>query len=246
MQHQEACAFCSKKYPSIEHLDSCLEQHSREVKHRTIPHCVRDNLIRVVTYGARLRSRILDIPLNTVNRDAADLTTQIKRRIWHLFAETPGQRLWELKGFWQDGTQLSDLNGRLLSAGAVIEVCVAGDTKEQDDKQEESISFDATPDLDILGSTDMYRSFDNRVGYLVSEFVDNSLMALMRKLELTRHTVPVIRIHLLRGADNCVALCIEDTATGISAPDLNRMVKLRAKVRLRRPAAAPTLPSRTH
>lgn len=175
---ERKCAFCLQEDADNEHRDECLRKHDSEVIHRSDRDLARDGLVRIRTCGEKLGPRTLDIPLKKLRATVGAFEQEIWWRIRHCFHERPGRGEWDLRAYRATGNMLADCNGKLLSAGEVVDVMVDGDTKEDGDAQSTDVILNATPDVDVLGATDHYESRKNRVGYIISEFVDNSLMAL--------------------------------------------------------------------
>ena len=228
------CPFCTEAPENVndEHREVCLNKHCTDTKHRLARDLPRQHLVRVQTCGLKLGVMTIDIPLM---RARANLEGEIWWRIRHRYSQKPNYDMWKLSATRMlTSARLRDCNGSFLDAGEVVEVMVENDSKDEDQQQNDEVYINATPDADVLGANDDYESRNNRVGYLISEFIDNSLMALMRKYEhqgWPRDGAPTIRLYMLVSADGQdVAVCIEDDANGITLPDLNRMVKLRAKV----------------
>ena len=188
--HDRKCAFCSFEDVDNEHREVCLQKHINDVQHRQDRDLAREGLVRIKTCGAMLGLLTLDIPLKKINGEPGALRREIWWRIQHCFDEQPGFDDWELSAFrTATGNNLVDCDGQLLKAGEVVEVIVSGDSKEDGDAQNADVTIDATPDVDVLGATDHFESRKNRVGYLISEFVDNSLMALSTPSALKRRRV---------------------------------------------------------
>lgn len=241
------CAFCDKAPEDVddEHRDKCLDESCTDAIHRRVADLAGSKLIRVETRGKKLGEIKIDIPLK---RARANLEREIRWRIWHRYAKKPNSALWALSAVVKGtGATLADCNGEYLPPGTIIEVRAGKESKDEDDEAlaDDEMCLNATPDADVLGANDDYESRNNRVGYLISEFIDNSLMALVRKYEhqgWPRDTAPVIRLFMLVSEDGQdVAVCIEDDANGITLPDLQRMVKLRAKVA--QPSSLPLSPA---
>ena len=230
----ERCAFCDAVPEQVDatHRQECLDRSCTDAHHRRVVDLSRQRLIRVETCGSKLGVMKFDIPLKRAKKN---LESEIWWRIRHKYLEKPNSHKWTLSAVRKlTQARLSDCDGKFLEAGEVVEVLVEGDSKDDVEEADDEVYINATPDADVLGANDDYESRNNRVGYLVSEFIDNSLMALMRKYEhqgWPQGGVPTIRLYMLVSEDGeDVAICIEDDANGITLPDLQRMVKLRAKV----------------
>ena len=91
-----------------------------------------------------------------------------------------------------------------------------------------SVPISITPAVEVLRFADGVKH-DLTAGHILSEFIDNSLTALMRKYENESwpKVPPTIRLHMLVSEDgNHFAVCIEDEGCGMTDKDLSQSLKV--------------------
>lgn len=204
----ERCAFChelAKLHTSKgnQHRNNCLDLHSKVIEAQPRKQAITERKVLVETRGQFLGSRVFAISLDLCTSSPEAFRTQVMWRIWHILDEGEDFEL-EAK---RNKIGLEDLNGMRLNAGDVVQVMVAGDTPDQKPKVTSFVS-DATASVEAYGASDNYDARQNAVAYVISEFIDNALMAAINMDGSAG--IPMIKVWILVSDDGKqMAIAIE-------------------------------------
>ena len=210
----ERCGFCkepaSLKTPTgRKHRQICLDRECKLIGDQPLAKAIEDKSIIVETRGEFLGSRVFAIDLNLCNSSPDALRTQVMWRIWHILEPhmAPGQRF-DLEAKVNKKIELYNFNGMLLNAGDVVWVMVVGDELVAAPIITSFVS-DASASVDAYGAADHYDKRQNTVAYIISEFIDNSLMAAIN-MDVG---IPTIKVWILVSDDGeHMAIAIEVSA----------------------------------
>jgi len=231
-----ACPFCRLTFAAgtrNEHVLSCLGAESIKVSGRTPDSLAKHNQVRVVTTGDVMLDAEEGLPfcialdldrLKKVNDSPMSrqdvLYQEILVRLQPAMERDlqPDQQHFTIKG--GDGVVLTA--PRLLKPGECITVHFANpDRAEPEGDRKSTSQSHAHPNV-LVSSEDYFLSSNNPVAYVVSEFVDNSLMAIILNTRQLKGRIDVYI--LIRG--ETVALIVSDNGSGIQLDYLEHVTSL--------------------
>ena len=229
-QDSERCAFCHEiaklgTANGTRHRDNCLNMHCKVIEAQPRQLAYTERKVLVETRGQWLGSRVFAIKLEDCNSSPEAFEMQIKWRIWHKLPEDEQHDLVGKKG----KVELVDLDGRGLAAGDVVQVMVAGDMPTVKPIITSFVS-DATASVEAYGASDNYDARQNSIAYVISEFIDNALMA---AINLDGGAgIPTIKVWILISDDGkqmaiAIEVRLEASAARLPLPVQSSLIQLR-------------------